>query len=285
MLLGQQQGGQPLRRGGRRDQPPDQQGRALVQRALGRSVGGALDPAVGRVRGAGVQPSQGQRARVHPRAVPVPVGQVGGPVRQHLVQQLAAGRAAREPFHPPAAAGDPLMIGMRVRVGPDPVQCAGRVRRVREIAAQHGEARERRVHVRVLEAGQHRSAAQVHHAGPGTGQLTHGVVGAHGDDPATAHRHRRSGRAIRAGGRRDHPAAARGHRVHRAAAEDQLRRAGRLRLRRLLLGGLPRRCRLRRSWPRGGLPRWGLPHSVCHLPGLPPSPDRNGSGPLIAIPG
>src|SRR5262249_58464948 len=79
-----------------------QAGCPLVQRALRRAAGVALDPAVRRVRRQRVDPGQLQGAGADPGAVAVAVGQVAGPAAGDLVQKMTAGRAALEPLPAPA---------------------------------------------------------------------------------------------------------------------------------------------------------------------------------------
>ena len=66
-----------------------------------------LDPAVGRVGGPRVDPRELQRPGIGPGAVPVAIRQVGRPAAGDLIQRLPVRRAAGEPLHPPARAGDP----------------------------------------------------------------------------------------------------------------------------------------------------------------------------------
>src|SRR6202034_2373845 len=93
---------------------------SLVQGALGRAVGGALDPAVWRVRRGGVDSGYLQRAGADPGPVAVTVGEVHGPAACHLVEKLAARRSALEPLPPPAAARDPFLVVELGCVGADP---------------------------------------------------------------------------------------------------------------------------------------------------------------------
>ncbi len=154
MPLGKQQPGQPVLEGRRRYQAAHQRGRALVQGTLRRAVRGPLDPAIRRVGGPRVDPRQLQRARIGPGAVSVAVGQVGGAPAGQLVEQLAAGRPAVEPFHPPAAAGYPLDGGVARGIGADPVQRRRQRRGADQVAADHGHACECWVDMGILEARQ-----------------------------------------------------------------------------------------------------------------------------------
>ncbi len=154
VLLGQQQPADLLGEAGAGHQTAHEQRRPLVQGALRLTVTASLDPPVPGVRRGRGQAGQVQRPGVDPGAVPVPVREVGRPVRDHAVQQLAGRGAAGEPLHPPAAAVDPLPVRLGRGVGPDPVQRPGLVLGAVQVAAQHRDPRERRVNVRVLEPGQ-----------------------------------------------------------------------------------------------------------------------------------
>ncbi len=114
--LGQQQASQPVLEGNRGNVPAHQCRGALVQAALRCPAGLALDPAVRRIRCAGVDPGQFERAGACPRPVRVPVQQEGGAAAGYLVEQLATGGTAGEPLHPPAGARDPGLAGVGVRV-------------------------------------------------------------------------------------------------------------------------------------------------------------------------
>ncbi len=98
--------------------------RAFVQHAARRAVVVALVPAVGRVRRRCVDAGTFQRGRVHPRAVDVAVEQERRTAAGDRVEILAARRRAREVLERPAAAGDPLRVGVGRDVAGD--RCPGR---------------------------------------------------------------------------------------------------------------------------------------------------------------
>ena len=175
--------------GDRRGHPPDQVHRALVQRALGLTGRGPLDPAVRGVRGRSVHPGQRERPGVHPGSVVVPVGQEHRPVRDDRVEVLLARHAAGEHVHPPPAAGDPRGAGVAVGVGADRRQVARTGVLTGQVALAALQPAAGRVYVRVLEPGQQHPAAQVDHLGAGAHVGPHVGIGAHRRDPAAGDRH------------------------------------------------------------------------------------------------
>ena len=224
VLLGEQQPGQALLDGELGQQGADQVGRAFVQRALRAAVWLTLDPAVGRVRSPGVDARQLEGAGVGPGAVAVAVRQVRRPAAGHGVERLPVRCAAGEPLHPPARARYPLQVRMLAAVAGDPLQRLGQARRAHQVAANHGDAGEGRMHVRVLEARQQRPAAQVHDLGSRADQVLDVAVAGHSDglDPAAHHRDGAGWPAIGVGGR-DHPPPAGVGRVDGPAREYQFR--------------------------------------------------------------
>ena len=223
VLLGSQQPGQPVVHGQLRHEAADQVRRALVQGALRAAVGGPLDPAVRRIGGPRVDPRELQRPGIGPGAVPVAVRQVGRPAAGDLIQRLPVRRAAGEPLHSPARAGDPVPFRVLAAVGGDPGQRVVQARGPDQVAADHRHPGEGGMHVRVLEAGQQRAAVQVDHLGGRTGQVLDAGVASLADrrDPAADDCNRACGTAIRRRGRH-HPAAARVGGVDRPAREHQL---------------------------------------------------------------
>jgi hypothetical protein len=232
VLLGEQQPPDPVRQRQRGYVAAHQGGGALVQGALGRAVRAALDPAVRRVRRACVDARQPERPAADPGSVPVAVGEIGGPAPGDPVEQFAAGQAAREPLHAPAAAGDPVPGRALRRVRADPFQCGIQGGRSDQVAPDHGHARERGMDVRVLEPRQQGPAAQVHDLGARADQVGDARLArlAHGHDPLAAHGHGAGPRpalARPALARHDasrHETAPRGvHGVDRSAGEDHIR--------------------------------------------------------------
>jgi hypothetical protein len=154
----------------------------------GRLAGGVpLDPAGRRVGGLPGDAGQLQRAAAQPGAVDVAVEQEHRPVADDGVEVLLDRQAAREVLHRPAAAGDPLRVGVLLGVPPDPVEVGLTGAVVVQRDPQPVQAGEGRVDVGVLEAGQHHPAGQVVLLGSRTDQLAHVLVGADGDDPVPPH--------------------------------------------------------------------------------------------------
>jgi hypothetical protein len=85
----------------------DEVHRTLVQRSGRRSIGVALDTSVVRVRRVSRDPGQFERAGVHPRTVPVAVGQEHRTVRDEVIERLRTRVAAGEHVDRPAAPEDP----------------------------------------------------------------------------------------------------------------------------------------------------------------------------------
>ena len=102
-----------------RNEPLHQEVCALVQRAGGVARGVTLDAAVGGVGGVAADARESQRGRVHPRAVVIAVHEEHRPVGNDGVESGRGGSAAWEERHRPAAARDPLAVGVRGRVGGD----------------------------------------------------------------------------------------------------------------------------------------------------------------------
>jgi hypothetical protein len=119
--------------------------------------------------------------------VHVPVEQEHRPVADDRVEVLLDREPAREVLHRPPAAGDPLDVGVLAGVAPDAVEVGLPGVVVVQRDPQPVQPGERRVHVGVLEAGQHHPAGQVVVLGRRTDQLAHVLVGADGDDPVPPH--------------------------------------------------------------------------------------------------
>ena len=150
----------------------------------------ALDPPAERVGRVAADPGQLQRSGVRPRAVVVAVGQDHGPVGDGRVQLLAGGDPAREVAHRPAAAQDPLAVGVGCGVLADAPQVLLRPAALREVAERALVSAHRQVAVRVLEAGQHHAALDVDDPRARPGQLRDLRGAADGDDAAVRDRHR-----------------------------------------------------------------------------------------------
>lgn len=159
----------------------DQVHGALLEQPGRLARGVALDPAIGRVGGVPGDPGERERAAVDPGSVVVPVGKVDGPVGHHAVEELPGGAATVEGLHGPAAAGDPLLVGVGVGVGPYGRQGVGRRTRAREVAARQLDARRHRMHMGVLESRDQQLAREVDDFGLRADQLAHLVVADGGD--------------------------------------------------------------------------------------------------------
>ena len=185
--LGREQPGPQFGRAGRRNVLRDQPHGPVVQRAGGPAGRVALDPPVGRVRRARVDPGSLQGGGVDPGAVMVAVRQEGGPPAGDRVQVRRGRQAAGERGHGPAAAEHPGVRaqpgavrghrGQGVLPGPQPHQ----------VAAQALQPARHRVHVRVAERGHRQPPAQLDHPGTRPGDLPDLLVRADGLDQAAAH--------------------------------------------------------------------------------------------------
>ena len=133
----------------------------FLQRAHGLPRAVALDPSVGRVRGAGVDPCDLKRSAVDPGTVAVPVRQECGAAAGYLVELLLGRDPARKGLHRPAAAGDPFRVRMRGGISGNHVGVFGRGLDLREVAAAHPVACEDGMYMRVNEPRQQGPAAQV----------------------------------------------------------------------------------------------------------------------------
>ena len=135
----------------------------VVQRAGRLTVGVADDPAVRWIGRRAVDPRYGEGARVGPRDVTVVALEEGRPIWNDRVEQAAVRLAAREGGQRPAAAMDPLAVGVGGRMGGDRFEVRGRIGQVVEVAAPGEHAALDRVDMRVLEAGQERLAVELDH--------------------------------------------------------------------------------------------------------------------------
>jgi hypothetical protein len=117
----------------------------------------ALDAAIGRVRRAGVDPGEFERPGVDPRAVPITVPEVDRPIQDHRIQRFAARQPAGECARPPAAAEDPRLVGVGLRVLVDQADVLRRVEGPIQVTPQLLQAAARRVHMRILEAGEYQT--------------------------------------------------------------------------------------------------------------------------------
>ena len=165
VILRGQQRPVPVFGGGYGHEPRHQAGGALLQHAHRLAALVLLDPAVGRVRSAGVDARQAQCCAVYPGPMAVSVRQEGGAVPGHRVQRLPGRDAAGERGHRPAAARYPRLVGVLARIGRDDLQVAVRCVGAAQVAAPHLVPGEHRVSMRVDEAGQQRAAVQVDRLG------------------------------------------------------------------------------------------------------------------------
>jgi hypothetical protein len=173
MPLGMQQGGEPIRRGGRRREPADVLHSPFLKHPDGLARRVPFEPAVCRIGRVPCDTGEFQRAAVDPGAVVVAVGQIHRPVRYDRVQQRLRRRTALEGLHGPAAAGDPLSVGVRVGVRPnDGKRVPGRLR-PGQVALGELQARRHRVDVRVLEPGQEQPSGEIDHFGPRADQFVY----------------------------------------------------------------------------------------------------------------
>ncbi len=136
-----------------------QRHRRFLQRA-GRLAGARIldDDAVGGGLGAGESiPASFERPGVGPAGVPVIGNQVRRAIGHERVEQLPRRHGAAERLVVPAAAGDPLALGMRFR--PDANRVLDLFERggVAETDLIERQAAADQVRVRVVEAGHHRA--------------------------------------------------------------------------------------------------------------------------------
>ncbi|MBV9793894.1 MAG: amidohydrolase family protein, partial [Actinobacteria bacterium] len=148
------------------------------------------DPPDGRIGGVAGDARTGQRGRADPGAVVVPVGQEHRAAPGHVHQVGGDRDPAREGFHGPAAAQDPVARAQAqgahgVRDDPQvlvPGPQAG------EVAAQALQAAADRVDVGVAERGDDQAAAEVDDPGPRAGQRPGlGRAGQGGDPGPVSH--------------------------------------------------------------------------------------------------
>ena len=131
-----------------------------------------------------VDAGQLERARVHPGAVAVPVGQEHRTVGHDRVEHVLRGRAAREHVHRPPAAEDPRRVGMRLGVRPDARSYSSASRRR---AGRTGACRARRATGCTWASwkpGTSMPPAQVDDLGARADQVADVLVGADRDDRA-----------------------------------------------------------------------------------------------------
>ncbi len=207
--LGAQQAGEAVGGRGARGVAGDQVHGALLEESGGFAPVVALDAAVGGVGSAAVDPGEGERPAVDPGAVVVAVDQAGGAVRDGRVELLPGGGAAVEGVHGPAAAGDPVVCGVRVGIGPYGRDSGGGVAGAGEVALGEFLPGGDRVDVGVLEAGEQEASGEVHHLGARADEFAYLVMADGGDPVAGDGDRRRAG----AGGVR---------RVDGTAGEDEI---------------------------------------------------------------
>lgn len=197
--LGAQQPGDAIGGGRLRDEACDQAGGALLEHSAGRAVGLALDPAVGRVGGSCGEAGEFQSTGVGPGAVVVAVEQQYRAVGDDGVDELPGGHTAGEGLHRPAAARDPLPLGVGRGIGGDPAQVLLEVGGAGEVALAQLDAREDGMDMGVGEAGDQQPPGQVDHLRTGSDQLAH-LASSDGDDPFAADSHRVGTTVGRVGG-------------------------------------------------------------------------------------
>ena len=251
-------------------EPLDEVHRAFVERAAGGAVGVALDAAVGGIAGVGRHAAELEGAGVDPRAVAVAIGQEDRTVRHDGVEVLAAGRAAREVVHVPAAAPDPRLVRMACGVLGDDREVGLAPAGAVELAAQAGEAAVHRVDVGILEPGRDGPAAKLDDARRRTDVARELTVRAGGHDPPAAD------------SERAHPASCGIHGGDASAAQDEIGGlVGRLGHHRLRIDGidrpslpaaLPTRPRIPSAATRGGAV--GTGHTLRRDDLRPPAPRR-----------
>ena len=162
--LGQADAFDPIGVRGRRCDRRCEMHRLLLQHAGGVAGGVALDPA-----GVGVGRRVGdadrlERLGVEPHAVVVAVGEHHRPVRDHGVEFLAGRQSSWEVAHRPAAAENPVTIGVLIRVGLDRLPRGLATGDLVERALGHAVTRRGGVAVGVVKAGKQHSALHVDHA-------------------------------------------------------------------------------------------------------------------------
>ena len=183
----------------------------LLERPHGRAVLVALDPAAGRIGRRRRDPGRRERPRVDPDPVVVAVREHGRAVRHDGVERRRRRRAAGEVAHRPAAADDPLPVGVGVAVDGDTAQVLVGAAAALEAAQRRRVAARPEMAVRVLESGEHHPAVEVDDPRRRPPQPVHLVCVADGGDTPGLDRHGGGGAP---GGV---------HRVHGRAAQDQIR--------------------------------------------------------------
>ena len=102
--------------------------------------------------------------------MPIPVREEDRPVGNDRVQVALRRGPAGERVHPPAAAQDPFLVGMRLRVAGDALEALLPGRGPVQVAPDLHEAAARRMQMRILEAGQEHAIAQIDHVRLGPAQ-------------------------------------------------------------------------------------------------------------------
>ena len=223
--------------GGRRrgHEALDQPGRRLAQGA--RRLAGArvaLDAAARRVGRLPRDARERERLRVDPRRVPVGRRQVDGPRRLDGVEQRLRRVGVWKHRQIPAAAHDPRPCGVGGDARLDGRKDRGPRGGGGEVALPRLHPGADRVHVRIVEPGQHEASARVHDAGGRPDVRLDVAVGPDRDEAAAAD------------GERLGPRARRVHGVDARVAHDQIGRRGRGR-RRLAAAGARREPTRRRE--------------------------------------
>ena len=184
-LLGPGQTSAELGVGARGHDSGDQGDGLLAQRPAGFAGAGiALDPAVGWIGRRARDPGEGQRFRVHPGGMAVGGVEEGGAVGHRLVQQLGRRVGVLEDRQLPPAAPNPGLIALGPRAASDAVGDGRPSGEIVEGAFAQLDAGADRVHVPVLEAGQHHLSSEVNDFGVGTEETRRETVAADVHDPA-----------------------------------------------------------------------------------------------------
>ena len=181
---------EPLVRGRVGDERLDKDRGALVERALGRTVGLPLDAPVPGIRRRSVDARHLEGEAVDPRAVPVAVLEDHRAVAHDAIEERPRRCAAREGGQAPAAADDDRPVGVARDVVGDETEVGLGGRAAREVALQSMEAGRDRMDVGVLEARQQGPATEVDPTRVRTGQRPDVVVAPDRHDPPTGHGHR-----------------------------------------------------------------------------------------------
>ncbi len=136
----------------RRQEPRDEEPRALLKGAAGSTIGIALDPSVGRVCRRCIDPGQLERLAVDPGGVAIAAIEIDRAIRDDPVEVGAIRDPAGKVGERPAAALDPRQIGVRPGICRDDLEEPIEPGRAPQVALEPLETRADWMDVRVTES-------------------------------------------------------------------------------------------------------------------------------------